>query len=219
MPGTTSTAGRCAVSGDGPRRASRPGRADEASLTPSSTPNGGQPADSVDNSPEPVDPARAALEAARALARGRPRPRRAGGRRAPASSDPRPRGGYSGAHADDTDPQPVGRLFAEHVGERGWRRPLNEARLFTDWPAIVGPEVAAHCAPTALRDGELRITAQSSAWATQLRLLAATLLAQIVAEVGADVVRRVVVTGPAAPSWRHGRWSVPGARGPRDTYG
>ena len=46
-----------------------------------------------------------------------------------------------------------------------------------------------------------------------------TLLARIVAELGPDVVTRIVVTGPVAPSWKHGPRSVRGARGPRDTYG
>ena len=196
----------------------------EAQLTSSSTAGGGQPASPVDNEGGggATDPALAALDAARGLVRGaaraRPVPRR---RRRPGATAPGAggRGGYSGARPDDTDPQPLGRLFADHVEDRGWQRPLNEARVFSDWPRIVGAEVASHCVPTALRDGELRVSAQSTAWATQLRLLAATLLARIVAEVGGDVVRRIVISGPAGPSWRHGPRSVRGARGPRDTYG
>lgn len=166
----------------------------------------------MDNS---ADPARAALDAARGMARARPLPRRRRREAAPQAG----RGGYSGAHPDATDPQPLGQLFAEHVGDRGWERPLNEARVFSDWPRIVGTDVASHCSPAALREGELRVTAESTAWATQLRLLAGTLLARIVAEVGGDVVKRIVVTGPAAPSWRHGLRTVRGGRGPRDTYG
>ena len=73
--------------------------------------------------------------------------------------------------------------------------------------------------PTTLREGELRVDAESTAWATQLRLLAATMLARLVAELGPEVVTKLVVTGPAGPSWKHGRCSVRGARGPRDTYG
>jgi predicted nucleic acid-binding Zn ribbon protein len=106
-----------------------------------------------------------------------------------------------------------------YLADRGWERPLAEARVFSDWPAIVGADVAAHCRPSALRDGELRIGAESTAWATQLRLLAGTLLARIVSELGPDVVTRVIITGPVGPSWKHGPRSVPGARGPRDTYG
>lgn len=164
------------------------------------------------------DPARAALAAARGIAR----PLRRRSPRRPVPADPAPsrrRGGYSGAAPDDTDPQPIGRLFAEHADDRGWQRPLNEARVFSDWAGIVGADVAAHCEPTALREGELRVAAESTAWATQLRLLASTLLARIVAEVGGEVVRRIVVTGPTAPSWKHGKFSVRGGRGPRDTYG
>ena len=70
------------------------------------------------------------------------------------------------------------------MADRGWERPLAEARVFSDWAAIVGADVASHCQPSALRDGELRISAESTAWATQLRLLAGTLLARIVAELG-----------------------------------
>jgi predicted nucleic acid-binding Zn ribbon protein len=136
------------------------------------------------------------------------------------SADAQPqRGGYSGPRPDDTDPQPIGNVLAGYVGDRGWERPLAEARVFADWYSLVGADVAAHCSPTQLRDGELRIAAESTAWATQLRLLAATLLARLAAELGPDVVGKVVVSGPVGPSWRHGPRAVPGARGPRDTYG
>ena len=91
--------------------------------------------------------------------------------------------------------------------------------MFADWAELVGADVAATARRAALRDGELRIAAESTAWATQLRLLAGTLLARLVAELGPEVVTRIVVTGPVGPSWKHGPRSVRGARGPRDTYG
>jgi predicted nucleic acid-binding Zn ribbon protein len=110
-------------------------------------------------------------------------------------------------------------MLAEYVTERGWHSSLAHARVFAEWPALVGAEVAAHCRPEALHDGQLRIAAESTAWATQLRLLGATLLARLVAELGGGVVTRLQITGPVGPSWKHGSWSVRGARGPRDTYG
>lgn len=131
----------------------------------------------------------------------------------------RPRGGYSGPAPDATDPQRLGEVVAGYISDRGWRRPLNEARVFAEWPQLVGAEVAAHCRPVSLRAGELRLTAESTAWATQLRLLSGTLLARLAAQLGPDVVHRLHVTGPSAPSWKHGVFSVRGARGPRDTYG
>jgi predicted nucleic acid-binding Zn ribbon protein len=69
-----------------------------------------------------------------------------------------------------------------------------------------------------LENGELTIEAESTAWATQLRLLAAKLLARIAAQVGHNVVTKLHIHGPAAPSWTKGPRRVRG-RGPRDTYG
>ncbi len=129
-------------------------------------------------------------------------------------------GGYSGPAPDPaSDPQRIGPLLAGYVEELGWSQPLAEARVFAEWSALVGADVAAHCSPQVLRAGELRIAAESTAWATQLRLLAAQLLARLVAELGPQVVTKLVITGPAGPSWKHGGRSVRGHRGPRDTYG
>lgn len=92
------------------------------------------------------------------------------------------------------------------------------AKLMGAWDVLVGPEVAAHCRPERLVDGELLLVAESTAWATQLRLLTRPLLRRIAAELGEGVVTRLQVHGPTAPSWRRGPRRVTG-RGPRDTYG
>jgi predicted nucleic acid-binding Zn ribbon protein len=86
------------------------------------------------------------------------------------------------------------------------------------WGQIVGEEIAAHCKPERLEAGELHLVAESTAWATQLRLMARQLLARIEADAGPDVVSRITVRGPTSPNWRHGPLRVEG-RGPRDTYG
>lgn len=168
-----------------------------------------------------LDAVAAALAGARQVARSRTA-RRGGGarqsRRGRRGEDSARRGGYSGARPDETDPQPIGKVLGGYVSERGWDRPLSEARLFADWAAIVGPDIATHCVPTGLSDGELRLSARSTAWATQLRLLQDSLLTRIGAELGAGVVRRITITGPMGPTWKRGPRSVRG-RGPRDTYG
>jgi len=128
-------------------------------------------------------------------------------------------GGYSGSRPDERDPQPIGRVAAGLFAERGWERPVAEARVFTEWSSLVGAEIAAHCQPMSLRDGELRLAAESTAWATQLRSLAGAMLSRLVAELGPHVVTRLSITGPVGPNWKHGAWSVSGGRGPRDTYG
>lgn len=129
------------------------------------------------------------------------------------------RAGYSGAGPDVRDPQPAGAVLAGMTGELGWQRPLTEARLFTDWAALVGAEIAGHCQPESLRDGELRITATSTAWASQIRLLSGRLIHRLNTQLGTKLITRVQVSGPTGPSWKHGPRSVQGARGPRDTYG
>ncbi|HET8681457.1 MAG TPA: DciA family protein [Micromonosporaceae bacterium] len=128
------------------------------------------------------------------------------------------RRGYSGAGPDPRDPQPFGAILERLVKARGWGRPAAEATVFGAWERVVGPDIAAHSRPVKLEGGELTVEAESTAWATQLRMLAGTLLVRIAAAVGHNVVTRLRVHGPAAPSWARGPRRVRG-RGPRDTYG
>jgi predicted nucleic acid-binding Zn ribbon protein len=165
---------------------------------------------SDDRPARPSDVARAALEAARAAAAARPQPthRRIAG----------PRRSWTGPRPGADDPQPLGRLVDSLVSEQDWTRHTKVGSVFGRWNALVGEDIAAHCTPQTLTDGELLVIAESTAWATQLRLLAPSILAKLRAAVGGDVVTRLRVVGPTAPSWKKGPRSVRG-RGPRDTYG
>ncbi|MEV4349002.1 DciA family protein [Actinoplanes sp. NPDC049596] len=126
--------------------------------------------------------------------------------------------GYSGAGPDPRDPQLFGDVLGRLMKARGWERPKAEATVFGAWEKVVGPEIASHSRPVKLDAGVLTVEAESTAWATQLRLLAATLLRNIAGEVGHNVVTKLNIHGPAAPSWSKGPRRVQG-RGPRDTYG
>jgi predicted nucleic acid-binding Zn ribbon protein len=158
----------------------------------------------------PSDIARAALEAARAASAARPQPtrRRIAG----------PRRTWTGPRPGDDDPQPLGRLVDSLVTQQDWSARTKVGSVFGRWSAIVGEDIAAHCRPETLTEGELLIVAESTAWATQLRLLAPTILGKLRGSVGGDVVTKLRVVGPTAPSWKKGPRSVRG-RGPRDTYG
>jgi len=125
---------------------------------------------------------------------------------------------WSGPGPDDRDPQRFGRIVSHVAAQRGWSPRLTDASVLGRWPQIAGPEIAGHCTPVSLRDGELVLRAESTAWATQLRQLQRQLLATLAAAVGDGVVRRITVVGPSGPTWRHGLRHVRG-RGPRDTYG
>ena len=158
------------------------------------------------------DLVRAALSQARAAARakglspGTPRSR------------PRRESTRSGSGPDGRDPVLFGTMISRLVAERGWQDTTAAASVLANWDTLVGPEIADHCRPASLVDGELVLVAESSAWATQLRLLSRTLTARLAERVGPGVVSTIVVRGPAQADWRKGPRRVKG-RGPRDTYG
>jgi predicted nucleic acid-binding Zn ribbon protein len=128
-------------------------------------------------------------------------------------------GGRSGAHPDARDPQNVSSAIHRLVAERGWEAPVAVGGVIGRWEAVVGSEIAAHCVPETFEDGVLSVRADSTAWATQVRLLVPPLMRRMAEEVGEGMVTKVVVRGPQAPTWRKGPRVAPGSQGPRDTYG
>jgi predicted nucleic acid-binding Zn ribbon protein len=90
--------------------------------------------------------------------------------------------------------------------------------VFGRWEQIVGEALAAHTRPGGFTDGELLVIADSTAWATQVRLLRAQLIRRLNSELGGGTVTGVKVRGPMPPQQR-GQWRVRDTRGPRDDYG
>lgn len=125
---------------------------------------------------------------------------------------------WSGPGPDGRDPQRLGKATADLARSRGWTGRVAEGTVLGQWSEVVGEQIAEHAAPTALRDGILTVVAESTAWATQLRMVQSQLLAKIAAAVGDGVVTSLKITGPSTPSWRKGPLHIAG-RGPRDTYG
>jgi predicted nucleic acid-binding Zn ribbon protein len=137
-------------------------------------------------------------------------------------------GGFRGADKGATqgsepfgafrDPGSMADAFDELTSAMGWAPSLARAELAEHWADIVGDDVAAHALPAGFQEGALEIHCDSSAWATQLRLMKKNLLAALEERFPDAGVSEIVVKAPGAPSWKHGSRSVPG-RGPRDTYG
>jgi len=163
--------------------------------------------------PEPSGPdlVRRALAEAKAAARAKGATPGGGPRKALRKAGPVRRG-------DGRDPVRFGEAIKKLVDERGWQDTTTAAGVLANWDLVVGPEIADHCRPASLVDGELVLVAESTAWATQLRLLTRTLVARVRDHAGEGVVTKIVVRGPAQPDWRKGPRRVQG-RGPRDTYG
>lgn len=135
-------------------------------------------------------------------------------RRRPGRTEPT----MSGSGRDGRDPALLGDQLERLMSDRGWQVDIAAGSVMGRWPEIVGPDVAAHVLPVSFEAGLLTVRADSTAWASQMRLLASTLLARIDEEVGAGTVTELKVNGPSSPSWSRGLRRAQGP-GPRDTYG
>jgi predicted nucleic acid-binding Zn ribbon protein len=114
---------------------------------------------------------------------------------------------------------PLSSAISGLLDAEGWALSAATGSVFGRWAEIVGGDLAGHTRPERLADGELTVVADSTAWATQVRLLAAQLVLRLNTELGDGAVVRVKVRGPALPDRKPGQWRVRGSRGPRDTYG
>jgi predicted nucleic acid-binding Zn ribbon protein len=190
----------------GPARSARsgsPGSAEAAS---------GGPARSAE--PSGVDLARVALRAAKEAARAR-------GDVVRQKKQARRGGLRSGARADGRDPMALGAAINRLITERGWEAPAAVGGVMGRWPQIVGEDLANHCVPQRYDEDErvLSVQCDSTAWATQLRLLAPALVARLNEDLGHGTVKLIKVHGPGGPARRYGPLRAPGSKGPGDTYG
>lgn len=166
-----------------------------------------------------VDAAQAALNRMRTIAKSRGElriPRSRLGEKAVPKNKRKPF--LDAKYGGGRDPQGLGNVVSRLVSDRGWSSPLAVGSVMAQWNTLVGPDISAHCQPESFEETTLHIRCDSTSWATQLRLLSASLLAKFDETLGRGVVTKILVLGPAAPSWKKGYRNVKG-RGPRDTYG
>ncbi len=82
----------------------------------------------------------------------------------------------------------------------GWETPAAVGGVMGRWPQIVGEDLAKHCVPVRFDDEPdarvLTVQCDSTAWATQLRLLAPRLVARLNEDLGHGTVRIIKVLGP-----------------------
>jgi predicted nucleic acid-binding Zn ribbon protein len=104
------------------------------------------------------------------------------------------------------DPQPLNAAVGGLLSARGWRQRVAVGAVFGDWSQIVGPQLASHTRPDGFDNGELTVTADSDAWAAQVRLMAPQLVKRLAEELGHGTVTRIRVRGPSAPPRQSGRF-------------
>lgn len=125
----------------------------------------------------------------------------------------------SGSSRDGRDPTLLGDQLDRLLLDRGWKVDVAVGAVMGRWAEIVGPDIAGHVVPVTFAESVLTVQADSTAWATQMKLLVSHVLARIEEEIGVGAVTELKVLGPSAPSWRRGARRSPDSRGPRDTYG
>ncbi|MFD3522755.1 DUF721 domain-containing protein [Streptomyces sp. NPDC058653] len=209
----------------GPGRNERAGGSARSGGAPAALPDPADPAGRAGGPSEPavpgpveasgVDLARVALRAAKEQARAR-------GAAAQQKKQARRGGGLrSGSGADGRDPLSLGAAINRLITERGWETPAAVGGVMGRWPQIVGDDLAKHCVPERYEEDAriLTVICDSTAWATQLRLLAPRLVARLNEDLGHGTVKVIKVRGPAGPARRFGALRAPGSKGPGDTYG
>jgi predicted nucleic acid-binding Zn ribbon protein len=116
------------------------------------------------------------------------------------------------------DPRGIDDILDGLTTRLGWTSSLAKADLLASWAELAGAETALHSEPVAIEEGVLVVRCDSTAWATQLRLMRGQITTSIAQRFPDAGIESVKFDGPNAPSWKRGTRSIPG-RGPRDTYG
>ncbi|WP_262368668.1 DUF721 domain-containing protein [Corynebacterium urealyticum] len=118
------------------------------------------------------------------------------------------------------DPGSFSALLSREIRRQGWEENVGVRRLMQDWEHLVGPKIAAHTRPVKFDEKNkfLHVQSDSTPWATQLRLIQATILSKIAQELGPDVVVELKIHNPDYGPRQTGRLRVQG-RGKRDDYG
>ncbi|GAA4189399.1 DciA family protein [Gryllotalpicola kribbensis] len=116
------------------------------------------------------------------------------------------------------DPRGLSSVMDALTTELGWDSELDKAELIGAWSELVGESTASKSQPLGIEDGVLTVQCESTAWATQLRIMRVELLTAIAQRYPRAGIQSIRFNGPDVPSWKYGRRSTQW-RGPRDTYG
>ncbi|HET9066329.1 MAG TPA: DUF721 domain-containing protein [Gemmatimonadales bacterium] len=77
-------------------------------------------------------------------------------------------------------PSPIGEVVEHWIGRSGLRKRLDLADVVERWPTLVGPQIGAVTQALAVTpDNTLMVRVTTSAWATELGLMAPSILTRI----------------------------------------
>ncbi len=89
-------------------------------------------------------------------------------------------------------PRAVGEALRSYLAKSGLGKRLAQAQAIPDWPQRVGAQIAAVTAPESVTpDGTLFVRVATSAWMTELQLMAPQVLAAVNAGRGAGRIKSI----------------------------
>ena len=135
-----------------------------------------------------------------------------------AENAPKDQAGSSVPFGVGRDPRGLGDTINSLTVQLGWNSSFAQSELLESWAELAGEETAKHSRPAGIDEGILTVHCESTAWATQLRLMRVEIMTHIATRYPDAGIQSIRFQGPNAPSWKKGPRSIPG-RGPRDTYG
>ena len=92
---------------------------------------------------------------------------------------------------------PIADALASWLARSGLTRRLDQARVVDDWPALVGPQIAAVTTPESVTpDGVLRVRVATAPWAVELSLMTPRILARLNAGRRARITEIRWMAGP-----------------------
>jgi predicted nucleic acid-binding Zn ribbon protein len=94
-------------------------------------------------------------------------------------------------HRPKGRPQAVGELVNRVLADLGAGATARAVRIAEAWEEAVGPEIAHHSRPVAIRGEVLEVAVDTSVWCQQLQLRTPEILAALRGAVGGDAPSRV----------------------------
>ena len=82
-------------------------------------------------------------------------------------------------------------VLATLLKRKRWRNGLLYARIYQEWPQIVGKEIASHATPAHFSRGRLDIACDHDVWRAELQFLKPELLARLTEAFGEGVVKEI----------------------------
>ncbi len=89
-------------------------------------------------------------------------------------------------------PQAVGEALKSYLAKTAFGKRLAQAQVIPEWPRLVGPQIAAVTEPQSVTpDGMLFVRVATSAWMTELQLMAPQIIARVNAGRGAGRIKTI----------------------------